>query len=339
MSTITPFSGAASGSEAGEKPLYTGFLRGYRIWKISFGSNQNPIASLRSTSHSEYAWTPRTIEIAACSNEAKYRNLVNVLLGQESVLLGRHARASSVSQRKEIESDLRYTRDRIGRLVADLRVMAGHPSPSAKPPCMMCGLYAFHHPRHFEENDGTLPTNFSTVPEMYLLGSVKATGTIVVGSRGMRAEKMQVEALTIGFNPYEDVDSNSIVGVEWRVKTLQHLVKFGEQFEVPVYAGMSELLHQHPPTPLEGVGDTSGWEALPKAAFTVEEERPAPAVAYISTASTPVTGNLHASGHLRTSFLDGVAWITDLTTGRRKKVFGVNISFREDYSDGHTKGN
>lgn len=333
-----------------EVPLYTGFLRGYRVWRISNMAGEDLRgACLRSTSQSEYAWTPRTVETASCANMERFKVAIRQLREQQQYTLGarmRYPRFITLDQREDLEAQFEHLEERLQRLYRSARDLKGHKTPSAGPPCAGCGLYAFHHPDRFVDNQGTLPTNFETMPELYLLGSVRATGTIIVGSKGIRAEKMEVEALTVAFRPGAEINR---LRLEAQAQAIHSLWYFGKQFGVPVYGDMDQLLRNHPPTPLDGIEDISGWRPQePKALAAVEEDSPVPAVAIIAdTAPSPavvattVTSPAVSPRDVPAPkpgrhFLDGVAWITDLKTGRRTKVFGAtfNISFREDYSNG-----
>lgn len=322
LNNVEAFSGM------GEAPLYTGFLRGYRIWRIST-RHGDATACLRSTSQSDYFWTPGTVEVASCGNVERYRTAIQQLKAQqnETLLALWNARSLSSWHREVLDNNLRELTDRLTRMQHSANVLRGHRTPSAYPPCRSCGLYAFHHPDRFSQHNGTLPSNFESTPGLYLLGSVKATGTIVIGAKGMRAEKMEIEALTVGFDVADIV---TVARLRVRRQAAEQLQHFGRLFKVPVYSDMRWLLKEHPPTPLDGIEDTGGWEARKaiKAVTTMEEDGPAPAMVLIPTAPAPAP-----AWPVRSKVLEGTAWITDLKTQRRTKVFGVNISFREDYSN------
>lgn len=115
-----------------------------------------------------------------------------------------------------------------------------HAAPTAD---CTCGFYATHY----------------GFPGEYLnrvaLGTVKASGRILLGDIGFRSEKIEIESLAVGYDvePFE------------RPRYFKALKVLGEHYNVPVFEHPAELLKAFPPTEVEGLlvpptrGDFQDW--------------------------------------------------------------------------------
>jgi hypothetical protein len=120
-----------------------------------------------------------------------------------------------------------------------------------------CGIYAVHQLGH-EDNRG------------WILGSVKAYGKTIVGTRGFRAGKAEIEALTLnlrGLNHFTRWSIKNLAGETVLVGTdtdsvqqLWDMVdKMGEKYQVPVFRSAKALVEAFPPISVDHLlGD---WEA------------------------------------------------------------------------------
>lgn len=108
-------------------------------------------------------------------------------------------------------------------------VPTGHPAPTAE---CTCGFYATHY---------GFPGEYLNRP---ILGTVKGSGRILVGDTGFRAEKVEIEALAVGYD----------VSPEERPKFFEALKILGNYYNVPVFGHPTLLLEAFPPTEIDGLG-------------------------------------------------------------------------------------
>jgi hypothetical protein len=84
---------------------------------------------------------------------------------------------------------------------------------------------------------------YKTVPYEYIgnpiWGSIKATGRILVGTRGFRAQKVEVEALCV--NPGA------------RYTLVEDAKRTGDHYGVPVFHDLDAMLAEFPPHDLQGI--------------------------------------------------------------------------------------
>lgn len=76
-----------------------------------------------------------------------------------------------------------------------------------------------------------------------VLGTVRATGRILLGERGFRSTKVEIESLAVGYD---------IADVE-RPKVFRALKMLGEHYDVPVFEHPAELLRAFPPVEVDGL--------------------------------------------------------------------------------------
>jgi hypothetical protein len=109
-----------------------------------------------------------------------------------------------------------------------------------------CGIYAAHK-LGGEDNRG------------WILGSIKAYGKTIVGTRGFRAGKAEIEALTLSeswisrYLLFGDAHEPTILELWDRVD------KMGEKYQVPVFRSAQALVEAFPPISVEHL--LGGWEA------------------------------------------------------------------------------
>jgi hypothetical protein len=120
-----------------------------------------------------------------------------------------------------------------------------------------CGIYAVHRLGN-EDNRG------------WILGSIKAYGKTIVGTRGFRAGKAEIEALTLnpqGLNHHSRWSiknfANETIYLAQSPDAQQQLWdmvdKMGEKYQVPVFRSAKALVEAFPPISVEHLlGD---WEA------------------------------------------------------------------------------
>lgn len=201
-----------------ERPLVAGFMRGYRAWQPGSGGRLD-------SSSAFYTWKPE-------------RNVVHCETIRYS--LEELAQWDRISQNRclcagcgSYDEQLYYARRRLERLQA-------HQMPSDDPDCKTCGFYALHNVRRLRE---AVAQDMYIVPGAIVYGSIKATGIVIVGTQGFRAQYAEVEALAgPAAEPYAEH-----YGVPWFPEGLQSLV---ESFPATTVEGADEPMAsgcwQHP---------------------------------------------------------------------------------------------
>lgn len=193
----------------GQTALVAGSLRGYRAWgKLAGGS-------------SEVLFSPLYNRLAAPwgrgRNEAQCMQLMSV---QTALACCESCSAKAIEM--------------LNRFPAD------HRSPSSPSEdseyCGTCGFYAFHAPSRALAKSVYLPL----LGESPIVGSIKATGFIVVGELGFRAQYVEIEALCgLGAEPA------------------------AEHYGVPWFATMDELVEHFPADKTYDVHDLyASWDDL-----------------------------------------------------------------------------
>jgi hypothetical protein len=191
MSTRTDFSGE-------ERQLVAGFYRGFRMWL------GRQTTGLRSTAYPAHRW-----QIG-----------VNTAICQTKILLERDGlplidcKCISCSNNQEAVK-LAYKNR--------LALFGSHKSPemSNNDLCSKCGLYAYHMPEMLHLSNAYVPS-VSDKHGGYIFGSIKATGSIIFGDLGFRAEHAEVEALYGGANGPALAEE---YGVPW-FKTQAEMVEY-----------------------------------------------------------------------------------------------------------------
>lgn len=189
-----------------KKSFIAGFCRGFRMWMVRDGS-----VRLRSTAFQQYVWNGG-VNVADC--QAK---------------LSAQVRANDTT----MPCDCECCTGRIDEIRADraktLAAFETHKAPSTDENlCRKCGFYAYHMPKYLTAHSSLMP---GLPAGHYIFGSIKATGHIVLGTRGFRAEYVEVEAL------YGSGTIGPIVA---------------EQYGVPWFENQDRLVEEFPFTPLEG---------------------------------------------------------------------------------------
>jgi hypothetical protein len=114
-----------------------------------------------------------------------------------------------------------------------------HLTPAPHGPCT-CGFYASHR---------GLPLEYLNQP---IFAVIKATGRILLSDIGFRAERIEIEALSVGSRLF------------WEFNDFTRLRIIGRHFDVPVFVNPEEMLAAHPPQDLAGLipapeVDYSAW--------------------------------------------------------------------------------
>jgi hypothetical protein len=163
-----------------ERPLVAGFMHGFRAWRpapVPFGSR--PVregAKLRS-SNAFYVWTQGR-NTAACNSIDNMRHD----LTQWDRIYQKNCQCGGCPSYDE---QLARALDQFSRLLA-------HQIPSNGPDCKACGFYALHNLRQFRE---AVAGHMYIGPAATIYGSIKATGTVIIGTKGFRAQYAEIEAL------------------------------------------------------------------------------------------------------------------------------------------------
>lgn len=89
-----------------------------------------------------------------------------------------------------------------------------------------CGFYAMHHMNDFRDRFLCSLTSWSTSPA-FIYGAIEGSGSVLVGTKGFRAEKARILGLVIG---------NSSIA--------KHL---GARYKVPVFRSRRKMLREFPP--------------------------------------------------------------------------------------------
>lgn len=101
----------------------------------------------------------------------------------------------------------------------------GHPAPQRN---CACGFYAAYK---------DIPREYRHHP---IWGSVKATGRVLIGTRGFRAEKVEIEALCAGTEGFSFISE----------ETIQRL---GNHYSVPTFPSPEAMFKAFPPQSLDGL--------------------------------------------------------------------------------------
>lgn len=205
----------------GDGQLVPGTLRGYRAWYIEGLGD-----GLRSTSH-PYVYMPgvQTASCASLSHSSIRPRPVSLLTSFQDLAIKAH----------------------------------GHPrDPKAPQRACHCGFYAlykFHWPSiaahvsgggrfpltHVEQ-DGTIgPWRTTHVA----VGSIKASGRIILGTLGFRAERVEIEALVGG-----------------QARTVAE-----DTYHVPWFPTMAQLLEEFPPSNVDELLRPGGPAPMPRMIF------------------------------------------------------------------------
>lgn len=193
------------------KPFVAGFLRGFRIWLLKGDK-------LGSTAW-DSNWVPG-VNVAECQSRLRAMNAL-----QE---LGIYAACTCVHCQtlftQPTASELRQAR---------WNQFIDHVAPAASNDglCNRCGFYGYHEMDSLDNSETYVP-GFDDMKSSFIVGSFKATGSVILGTVGFRAEKVEVEALC-GNYPR--------IGKE-----------LSRQYNVPWFETREELLTQFPFVPMEG---------------------------------------------------------------------------------------
>jgi hypothetical protein len=181
-----------------ELPLVAGFLRGYRAWVIG-------AVLLRSTSMVDNFWTVGR-NTAFCGTLDDIKNS-RLYCGCTLCVEGRKH---------------------------DLEKLSEHLTPSTNCPlCDQCGFYAMHTPAMYMEAANRY---FSQSGRTLIFGSIKATGRVVIGKKGFRAQYAEIESLS------------DFHGEPPRRK------HYARTYDVPwIEGGAEALLERFPVIPVDGV--------------------------------------------------------------------------------------
>jgi hypothetical protein len=187
-----------------DREFVAGFLRGYRAW-VSRDS-----ARLRSTSMIRYFWNSG-VNTSQCFR----------LTELEEILA--HDHTYGCNDRFCTLGPGSFSREQI---LLEYQNLLGHETPSIDGVCISCGFYALHSPYL---SPAVRAAYLTDQPDVY--GSIKATGKVVVGELGFRAQYAEIEA---------------IAGPEGE--------KYAKHYGVPWFPdGLDALAETFPPTRLEGV--------------------------------------------------------------------------------------
>lgn len=191
------------------RPFIAGFMRGYRAWRMDPRE-----LLLRPVSHRDECWIPGR-NVARCLRleqfRAQPRDITNVLASMQVLCPCGSEECGGDGARKA-----RQTR---------LEKLERHQVPSInEDPCNQCGFYGLHTPNF--SNEAISPYMMDVNIPSIVLGSMKATGIIVVGEKGFRAQIGEVEALAGGAvsEPY------------------------AKKYGVPNFGSFHELVREFPPT-------------------------------------------------------------------------------------------
>lgn len=151
------------------KSFVAGFLRGFRMWRMGD-------AELNSTAYPNFTWKVGP-NVAICQNKLTIdSDAAWSVLPCECIACIGGASPANVHQRRE------ETR----------AAFKNHKAPSRDQVCNSCGFYAYHMPERLLTERAYTPLRVS---DLHIFGSIKATGSIVMGTLGFRAERVEVEAL------------------------------------------------------------------------------------------------------------------------------------------------
>jgi hypothetical protein len=171
----------SSGDFSGEeKPLVAGFMRGYRAWRpapVPFESRPVREGEKLRSSNASYVWA-RGRNVAACNSIVYMRDN----LAHWDRISQNHCRCGGCGSYDE---QLARRLDQFSRLLA-------HQIPSNGPDCKTCGFYALHNLRQFRE---AVAGHMYIGPAATIYGSIKATGAVIIGTKGFRAQYAEIEAL------------------------------------------------------------------------------------------------------------------------------------------------
>lgn len=194
------------------RPFIAGFMRGYRAWKMDHRQE-----ILRPVSHPREYWIPGRNVAQCLTLKTLHEQLGEV--GLAELRATTHASIVSLCNCGASGCNEVFLKGR-------LESLERHQVPSInEDPCNYCGFYGLHSP-DFDD-----PRVKAYVPAVHMFndivyGTMKATGIIVVGEKGFRAQIGEVEALAGG------------------VRSEIYAKKYG----VPNFGTLEELVKEFPPT-------------------------------------------------------------------------------------------
>jgi hypothetical protein len=207
-------------------------MRGYRAWRtapVPFGSLPVREGEKLRSSNASYVWRQGR-NTAACDSIENMR----YDLAQWNRISQNNCHCGGCGSYDE---QLARALDQFSRLLA-------HQIPSSGPDCKTCGFYALHNLRRFRE---AVAGHMYIGTDAIVYGSIKATGTVVIGTKGFRAQYAEIEALAgPDAGPY------------------------AEHYDVPWFPeGLESLARAFPATAVEGIDEPVAGEGFGYYSYTI----------------------------------------------------------------------
>lgn len=191
---------------AEELPLVAGFARAYRVWMRT-----PKFPDLRSLSQNSHLPWARGKNTARCLvPEYLHRQINEFRREADRGLIGRPVADSEIAKLKK----------KLYRFMDEEHVI-----PSLDEYCGHCGFYGMHTPQLLTERENA---GYYFLMNGCVLGSFKATGRVVMGELGIRAQYAEPEALC------------ACAGTDVRA--------VADAYNLPYYPSMEELVKDFPPT-------------------------------------------------------------------------------------------
>lgn len=226
-------------------PTYPGTLRGYRQW--SFRLYQAPPLLLY-TSRVTYDG----LRDFPMEHNGRRFDAMRHMQDKQQVLAWRVGLNQALCYHQDLPIIVEYQRTDVWgtsvlrELVGFAVSSEGNPKHEAPDPSCACGLYGLHKEARLNTSDGLMGYGGQAV-----FGSIKASGRMLIGEHGFRAQFAEVEALS--------PSPACISSAEKRAGIRQ----IAEAYGVPYFKSMIELLEAFPPPTID-------LEAIPGGISTSE---------------------------------------------------------------------
>lgn len=213
------------------RELVPGVLRGYRAWRLRGRSKPTGLHSRFNSFSWEPEYSPDLLPVT-CYPDVSWRRGLNTAGCRVRDSVGRVATRLGMDPDRFL-STCATTGGRLTGAFIDAHGSSWHaPTDSSPAAKCSCGFYSYYD-RFSEEFLGT---------RAGVHGSVRAYGKVLLGPRGFRAEKVEVEAICMSHNLNELVpDANN------RARLVGNVAAY---YNVPWFWSQEELLRAFPPNDL-----------------------------------------------------------------------------------------
>lgn len=212
-------------------PTYPGTLRGYRQWGFRHYDQDQILFSSRVVYDGPYDFgVPAdgfdvTHEVIHRQRVIAWRAGVN-----KALCYAQHLPITIEIKRRDEYGSIFMKRETIGFAVRS----EGNPLHSAPYMACACGLYALHNKDVLNEHDGLLHYGGQSV-----FGSIKASGRVLIGRNGFRAQSAEIEALS--------PSPHCMTSAERRAS----IRRIAEAYSVPYFHSATELMEVFPPSTID----------------------------------------------------------------------------------------